>query len=198
MNKRRYWLWRAVDQDGTGLDILVQSRRDQHAAERFLHRALDAEDGVEPRVIVTNELASYAIRPSSSWTRTVTPSGARRSTNTAFPLNRGGPSLSRPGLPSRARAAGKEILIHGLPKHPCSRRTGGCRGYDRPGTRGRRVQCAGSGTYVQVTVAPTVVRAARGLTTVHAASATMAIGAAGQILAQTEGYFAEEGLAIDR
>jgi hypothetical protein len=49
-----------------------------------------------------------------------------------------------------------------------------------------------------VTVAPTVVRAARGLTTVHAASATMAIGAAGQILAQTEGYFAEEGLAIDR
>jgi putative transposase len=59
MNKRRYWLWRAVDQDGTGLDILVQSRRDQHAAERFLHRALDAEDGVEPRVIVTNKLASY-------------------------------------------------------------------------------------------------------------------------------------------
>jgi DDE domain len=59
MNKRRYWLWRAVDQDGTGLDILVQSRRDQHAAERFLHRALDAEDGVEPRVIVTNELVSY-------------------------------------------------------------------------------------------------------------------------------------------
>jgi putative transposase len=49
MNKRRYWLWRAVDQDGTVLDILVQSRRDQHAAERFLHRVLDAEDGVEPQ-----------------------------------------------------------------------------------------------------------------------------------------------------
>ena len=59
MNKRRYWLWRAVDQDGTVLDILVQSRRDQHAAERFLHRVLDAEDGVEPRVIVTDKLASY-------------------------------------------------------------------------------------------------------------------------------------------
>ena len=59
MNKRRYWLWRAVDQDGTVLDILVQSRRDQHAAERFLRRVLDAEDGVEPRVVVTDKLASY-------------------------------------------------------------------------------------------------------------------------------------------
>ena len=59
INKHRYWLWRAVDQDGTVLDILVQSRRDQHAAERFLHRVLDAEAGVEPRVIVTDKLASY-------------------------------------------------------------------------------------------------------------------------------------------
>jgi putative transposase len=59
MNKRRYWLWRAVDQDGTVLDILVQSRRDQHAAERFLRRVLEAEDGVEPRVVVTDKRASY-------------------------------------------------------------------------------------------------------------------------------------------
>jgi putative transposase len=59
MNKRRYWLWRAVDQEGTVLDILVQSRRDQHAAERFLRRVLDGEDGVEPRAIVTDKLASY-------------------------------------------------------------------------------------------------------------------------------------------
>jgi putative transposase len=59
MNKHRYWLWRAIDQDGTVLDILVQSRRDQHAAERFLYRVLDAEDGAEPRVVVTDKLASY-------------------------------------------------------------------------------------------------------------------------------------------
>ena len=59
MNKRRYWLWRAVDQDGTVLDILVQSRRDQHAAERLLHRVLDAEGGVEPRVVITDKLSSY-------------------------------------------------------------------------------------------------------------------------------------------
>jgi putative transposase len=59
INKRRYWLWRAVDQDGTVLDILVQARRDQHAAERFLRRVLDAEENAEPRVVITDKLASY-------------------------------------------------------------------------------------------------------------------------------------------
>jgi putative transposase len=59
INKRRYWLWRAVDQDGTVLDILVQSRRDQHAAERFLRLVLEGEDDTEPRVVVTDKLASY-------------------------------------------------------------------------------------------------------------------------------------------
>jgi len=38
---------------------MSRSRRDQHAAERFLHRVLDAEDGVEPRVVVTDKLANY-------------------------------------------------------------------------------------------------------------------------------------------
>src|SRR4051794_28086028 len=32
----KHWLWRAVDQDGTMLDVLVQSRRDKRAAERLL------------------------------------------------------------------------------------------------------------------------------------------------------------------
>src|SRR5712691_8266471 len=59
MNKRRYWLWRAVDQDGIVLDILVQSRRGQHAAERFLRRVLDGENGAQPRVVITDKLASY-------------------------------------------------------------------------------------------------------------------------------------------
>ena len=37
---RPHWLWRAVDQDGTVLDILVQERRTQEAAETFLRRVL--------------------------------------------------------------------------------------------------------------------------------------------------------------
>jgi putative transposase len=40
------------------LDILVQDRRDHHAAERFLRRVLDGE-GQPPRVVITDKLASY-------------------------------------------------------------------------------------------------------------------------------------------
>ena len=55
---RKYWLWRAVDRDGLVLDILVQERRNQEAAERFLRRVLDGE-GQAPRVVVPDKLASY-------------------------------------------------------------------------------------------------------------------------------------------
>jgi putative transposase len=55
---RKHWLWRAVDQDGMVLDILVQARRDRTAAERFLRRVLEG-CGNRPRVVVTDTLASY-------------------------------------------------------------------------------------------------------------------------------------------
>ena len=57
INGRKHWLWRAVDQEGLVLDILVQDRRDQHAAERFLRRVVDGEHEA-PRVGVTDTLAS--------------------------------------------------------------------------------------------------------------------------------------------
>jgi transposase-like protein len=38
--KKKHWLWRAVDQDGIVLDILVQSRRDKRAAKRLLRKLL--------------------------------------------------------------------------------------------------------------------------------------------------------------
>jgi putative transposase len=43
---KRHYLWRAVDQDGNVLDILVQSRRNKHAAKRFFREILP---GVEHR-----------------------------------------------------------------------------------------------------------------------------------------------------
>jgi putative transposase len=52
-------LWRAVDQHGVVLDILIQERRDQVAAERCLHRVLGGESGEAPRVVITDKLASY-------------------------------------------------------------------------------------------------------------------------------------------
>ncbi len=55
---KRHWLWRAVDQDGVVLDILVQERRDQAAAERFLGQLLRSCE-YEPRVVITDKLASY-------------------------------------------------------------------------------------------------------------------------------------------
>jgi len=52
-------LWRAVDQNGVVLDILVQSRRNAKAAKRFLRKLLRGLQYV-PRVIVTDKLRSYA------------------------------------------------------------------------------------------------------------------------------------------
>jgi putative transposase len=53
-----HYLWRAVDQDGVVLDILVQSRRNTKAAKRFFKRLLRGLQYV-PRVIITDKLKSY-------------------------------------------------------------------------------------------------------------------------------------------
>ncbi|HEV2121491.1 MAG TPA: IS6 family transposase, partial [Chloroflexota bacterium] len=55
---RKQWLWRAVDQEGVVLDILVQSRRNQEAAEPFLRRLVEG-CGYAPRVVITDKPASY-------------------------------------------------------------------------------------------------------------------------------------------
>src|SRR5438445_3144739 len=70
---KRHWLWRAVDKHGVVLDVLVQQRRDQLAAETFLRRVLAAA-GSEPRVVITDKLASYPpalrqVQPSSEHRR---------------------------------------------------------------------------------------------------------------------------------
>src|SRR5919198_4154188 len=54
-----HWLWRAVDQHGIVLDVLVQSRRDAKAAKRLLRKLLKRQ-GRAPRVMITDKLASYA------------------------------------------------------------------------------------------------------------------------------------------
>jgi putative transposase len=54
----RHYLWRAVDQDGHVLDILVQRRRDKKAAKKFFRRLLKGCQYV-PRVIITDKLKSY-------------------------------------------------------------------------------------------------------------------------------------------
>jgi putative transposase len=64
----RQYLWRAVDQDGDVIDILVQPRRNRRAAERFFRQLLK-DQGSEPRWLVTEKLRSY-----SAAHRTIMPS----------------------------------------------------------------------------------------------------------------------------
>jgi len=59
INGKKHWLWRAVDQHGAVLDVLVQSRRDRHAARRLMRKLLK-KHGRPPRVLITDKLKSYA------------------------------------------------------------------------------------------------------------------------------------------
>jgi putative transposase len=54
----KHWLWRAVDQAGMVLDVLVQRRRDKRAAKRLLRKLLKRQCRA-PRVMVTDKLPSY-------------------------------------------------------------------------------------------------------------------------------------------
>src|SRR5215813_12979180 len=53
-----HYLWRAVDQEGHVLDILVQRRRDKQAAKKFFRKLLKGLT-YAPRVIITDKLKSY-------------------------------------------------------------------------------------------------------------------------------------------
>ena len=55
---RPQYLWRAVDEDGDVIDILVQSRRNRQAARRFF-RKLPKGQGCVPRRLITDKLRSY-------------------------------------------------------------------------------------------------------------------------------------------
>ena len=56
---QRHYLWRAVDQDGDVIDILLQPRRDRHAAARFFRRLLKRSGRLPPLRLVTDRLGSY-------------------------------------------------------------------------------------------------------------------------------------------
>ena len=55
---RRMYLWRAVDDEGEVLDLVVQRRRDTEAALKLLGRLLRNQP-IEPKRITTDGLASY-------------------------------------------------------------------------------------------------------------------------------------------
>jgi transposase-like protein len=55
---RQFWLWRAVDDEGEVLDLLVQRRRDKAAAVKLMRKLLKKQ-GFAPAVLVTDKLRSY-------------------------------------------------------------------------------------------------------------------------------------------
>jgi putative transposase len=56
---KRIYLWRAVDQEGEILDLLIQPRRDKRAAVRLIRKLLKKQ-GFAPKVAVTDKLRFYA------------------------------------------------------------------------------------------------------------------------------------------
>ena len=55
---RQFWLWRAVDDEGEVLDLLLQRRRDKAAAVKLMRKLLKKQ-GFAPDVMVTDKLRSY-------------------------------------------------------------------------------------------------------------------------------------------
>jgi putative transposase len=56
---RPMYLWRAVDAEGEILEVLVQSKRDRHAALRLMRKLLK-KHGVAPAILVTDRLGAYS------------------------------------------------------------------------------------------------------------------------------------------
>ncbi len=52
------WLWRAVDEHGMVLDILLLENRDQNAAKRFFEKLLNNHTFI-PEMVITDQLGSY-------------------------------------------------------------------------------------------------------------------------------------------
>ncbi|MFB3104628.1 MAG: transposase, partial [Pseudomonadales bacterium] len=59
IQRKRYWLWRAVDNEGEVLDFLVQRRRNTKAARKLMRKLLKTQ-GFAPSRVVTDKLRSYA------------------------------------------------------------------------------------------------------------------------------------------
>jgi len=109
-----HWLWRAVNEHGDVLDVLLQEHRDTGAAKRFFRRLID--DQKLPERIVTDGLRSYGAvlreLPELGASNHVTVSAEKRQNNLAeppphprsgTPATRLQNSTTHPGLSLRSR-----------------------------------------------------------------------------------------------
>ena len=91
INGRRMYLWRAVDNKGEVLDILVQKRRNAHAAYKLLRKLLKNQ-GIQPESVTTDKLGSYRVAMRklgiSTRHRTGGSCGNNRAENSHLPIRR--------------------------------------------------------------------------------------------------------------
>ena len=78
---RQFWLWRAVDDEGEVLDLLVQRRRDMAAAVKLMRKLLKKQ-GFAPDVLVTDKLRSYGAAMSEMGLSARHEQGLRRNNRT--------------------------------------------------------------------------------------------------------------------
>ena len=84
---RQFWLWRAVDDEGEVLDLLVQRWRDKAAAVKLMRKLLKKQ-GFAPDVLVTDKLRSYGAAKSAMDCRLATSKGLRRTIGLRIRISR--------------------------------------------------------------------------------------------------------------
>ena len=126
---RQFWLWRAVDDEGEVLDLLVQRRRDKAAAVQLM-RTLLKKQGFAPDVLVTDKLRSYGAAKSEIGLSARHEQGLRknnRAENSHLPVRRRERKMQRFKSPGSAqRFLSVHAIVHNtfkVQRHLISRHT---------------------------------------------------------------------------
>ena len=102
---RQFWLWRAVDDEGEALDLLVQRRRDKAGAVKLMRNLLKKQ-ALAPEVLVTDKLRSYGAAKSEMRLCARHEQGLRknnRAENSHLPVRRRERKMQRFKSPASAR-----------------------------------------------------------------------------------------------
>jgi transposase-like protein len=126
---RRIYLWRAVDDEGEVLDILVQNKRNKAAAVKLMRKLLKKQ-GFAPSVLVTDKLRSYSAAKAEIGLSAHHEQGLRknnRAENSHQPVRRRERKLQRfksPGSAQRFLSAHSAVYnTFNIQRHLISRRT---------------------------------------------------------------------------